>query len=288
MRFAALALLLAAPWVFALDEPPNPSHASRPRPLRFLLTFDDGPYGQERDNPTANVLDTLADNPVQRNIKAIFFVQTRSSDGGATAIGRAMLRREQQEGHLVALHDGSSWGHRSHRNLTDDDLEASLRDGIADLAPVIGHAPRVLRPPYWAYDQRTLAAYARHGLSVLLTDVSANDGKDWGYKASPRRRSHLTAELARVRERIERGDLPVVDGVIPVVAAFHDSNTYTAQHMPEYLEILVELAGAAGLEVSAQPYFNDRAALERAALVRARDTARMAQMVPWWWRWILW
>lgn len=123
---------------------------------------------------------------------------------------------------------------------------------------------------------------------MLLTDVSANDGKDRGFKASPRRRWHLAAELARVRECIKRDELPVVDSAIPVVAAFHDTNTYTAELLPEYLQMLVELAGSAGIEVSAQPYFDDCTALERAALVRARDTAQRDPMVPWWWRWILW
>ena len=177
-RTAALALLLAAPWVLAHDDQPAQSKLNCARAVRFLLTFDDGPYGQKRNNPTENILNTLAENPVQSNIKAIFFVQTRSSDGGATLLGRALLKREQNEGHLVALHDGSSWGHRSHRSLTDEALDASLADGIADLRQFVGEAPRLLRPPYWAYDPHTLAAYARHGLNALLTDISANDGKD--------------------------------------------------------------------------------------------------------------
>ncbi|HKU47661.1 MAG TPA: polysaccharide deacetylase family protein, partial [Burkholderiales bacterium] len=44
-----------------------------PAPVRFLLTFDDGPAPS-----TAQVLQTLAANPVQPGIKAVFFVQTRA------------------------------------------------------------------------------------------------------------------------------------------------------------------------------------------------------------------
>ena len=262
--------------------------AQRPHAVRFLITFDDGPYGQERNNPTASILDTLANNPVQPGIKAIFFLQTRSSDGGATPIGRALMRREHEEGHLLALHDGSTWGHRNHRGLSDSQLELSISQGVTDLKPVAGRPPKLLRPPYWAYDERTLAAYARHGLAALLTDISANDGKDWGFKASPRRRVHLAAEMANVRDRIDSGELAAVGGVIPVVVAFHDTNTYTASHMAEYLDMLVVLARETGLALAPRPFYDVRDDLETAALTRARDPIHRREMVPWWWRWMLW
>lgn len=285
--YAALLCLLAA-CVQLAAPPPGRSVAQRPAPARFLLTFDDGPYGQERDNPTAAILDTLASNGVQPGIKAIFFVQTRSSDGGATALGRALMRREHREGHLLALHDGSAWGHRNHRGLSDARLEQSISQGVADLAQFTDGPTRLLRPPYWAYDERTLAAYRRHGLAALLTDISANDGKDWGFKASPRRRVHLAGEIAKVRDRIDAGELASIDGVIPVVVAFHDTNTYTAGHMAEYLEMLVALAREAGLALDVQPYYAARNEIEAAALLRADDSLQRREMVPWWWRWMLW
>jgi peptidoglycan/xylan/chitin deacetylase (PgdA/CDA1 family) len=255
--------------------------------IRFILTFDDGPYGRVKDNPTVIILDALADNPTQRGIKAIFFVQTRSSDG-ATALGQALIRREHAEGHLVALHDGSPWGHRSHPHLSDAELERSLSDGVADLLPVLGHPVTLLRPPYWAYDARTLGAYARHNLVPLLTDISANDGKDWGFKASPRRFIHMRHEMENLRARIYRAELPEIDGAMPVVVTFHDTNTYTADHMREYLQMLVDEARAAGLPVAPVPFYDNGAVLERTALVRARDLTFRADMVPWWWRWIDW
>ncbi len=287
-RAIACFVLMAGPWAFAQDINSAPAASPRARSVRFLLTFDDGPYGQERDNPTENILDSLAANNVQNRMKAIFFVQTRSSDGGATERGRALMRRENAEGHLLALHDGSTWGHRSHRNLNDVALEKTLSDGIADLLPIAGRRVNLLRPPYWAYDARTLAAYQRHGLNVLLTDISANDGKDWGFKASLRRRSHMASEIANVRTRILHDELPVVDGVIPIVIAFHDTNTYTAEHMHEYFEILVDAAKVAGLQLDAEPFYVRTAELERAALARARDVAGREDMVPWWWRLIHW
>ncbi|MEP7154787.1 MAG: polysaccharide deacetylase family protein [Betaproteobacteria bacterium] len=287
-RSLAWFLLLAAPCALAQDFSSTPSATTRPRPVRFLLTFDDGPYGQERDNPTESILDTLAMNEIQQGMKAIFFLQTRSSDGGATERGRALMRREQAEGHLLALHDGSAWGHRSHRNLSDQSLEKSVADGVADLVPFAGREVNLLRPPYWAYDARTLAVYQRHGLNVLLTDISANDGKDWGFKGSPRRYAHMASEVANVQARLSCGELPVVDGVIPVVVAFHDTNTYTAEHMQEYFRMLLDAAREAGMPVDVVPFFSDRASLERAALARAMDSARRDEMVPWWWRIIHW
>lgn len=293
LRVAALALtLLVSSGCAVFIEPifaPAPAtlNAALP-PVRFMLTFDDGPSGGETNNPTEIILDALADNPTQKGIKAIFFLQTRSSDGGLTARGRALILREQAVGHVLALHDGSPWGHRSHRNLNDRELEQSLRDGVADLNPVRGRAVTLVRPPYWAFDARTLAAYARYDLAVVLTDISANDGKDWGFKASPRRFIHMASEMRKVRARIERGEIGVVDGVIPIIVTFHDTNTYTAAHMQEYVQMIVDKARAAGLTPAAQPFYAEPLGLERAALIRASDLKGRAAMVPWWWRWIQW
>ncbi len=287
LRAAASALWMAASWSLAHDSAPAQAVSALPAPVRFALTFDDGPCGEEQDNPTEIILDTLAENPTQKGIKAIFFVLTRSG-GGATPRGRALLERERRQGHVLALHDGSPWGHPNHRMLGNRSLEESLRDGVADLVRLAGRPVALQRPPYWAYDARTAAAYARHGLAMLLTDISANDGKAWGFRASPRRRVHMASELARVHDRMMRGEIAAVEGVTPVVVTFHDSNDYTATHLPEYLQMLVDEARSAGMALAARPFYDDGAALERAALERARDVAHRTDMVPWWWRWILW
>ncbi len=288
-RALAAALLtvgLSACGTFAADGIQRQDPAATP--VRFILTFDDGPNGRIKENPTESILDSLAVNPTQSGIKAIFFLQTRSSDGGATARGRQLIYREQEEGHLLALHDASTWGHRNHRSLSNAELDRALQNGVTDLAPVMGRPVTLLRPPYWAYDQRTLAAYARYGLTVLLTDISANDGKDWGFKASPRRFIHMVMEMEKVRGQIERGEIPEVDGAIPIVITFHDTNTYTAAHMQEYLQMIVDEARAAGLRPAVRPFYDNVAELERAALARGRDEKHRREMVPWWWRWMLW
>ena len=254
-------------------------------PIRFLLTFDDGPSASSFWNPTLTVLDSLAQNPLQPHIKAVFFVQTRASRAGGSEIGREVMRREQAEGHVIGFHTATPV-HSNHRSLDDQALEQSLANGSADIAAITGAAPVLLRPPFWSYDKRTFAAYQRHGLHMLLTDLSANDGKIWGFNASPRRRSHMLRSMSEVRERIAQGQLPVVDGVIPVVVTFHDLNRYTARHAREYLQILLDSARETGVTVAQKPFYDDTAALQRAALARTVRDSSQPEQLPGLWNWI--
>ncbi len=254
-------------------------------PIRFLLTFDDGPARPRTDNPTLSILNTLAHNPLQPGIKALFFVQTRSSGAGETDFGRNILRREIDEGHLLGFHTATP-RHANHRFLSPEIFEQSLNDGIADIAAIQGSAPKLVRPPFWNYDKRTFDVYQQHGMHILLTDLSANDGKIYGFKASLRRRSNMLHLLTDVRERIAAGELPAVDGSIPVVVTFHDINSYTADHMAEYLQILMDCARAVQLPTATQPFYDDKAALEHAALARSmRDSAQVARL-PGFWNWL--
>ncbi|MDB5776911.1 MAG: polysaccharide deacetylase family protein [Herbaspirillum sp.] len=272
--------------------PMSPQTAERLKsqaPIRFLLTFDDGPARPRTDNSTLSILNTLAHNPLQPGIKALFFVQTRSSGAGETDFGRNILRREVEEGHLLGFHTATPH-HANHRFLSPEAFEQSLNEGIADIASIQGSAPKLVRPPFWNYDKRTFAAYQQHGMHLLLTDLSANDGKIYGIKGSLRRRSNMLHMLTDVREQIAAGELPAVDGSIPVVVAFHDVNGYTADHMAEYLQILMDCAHAVQLPTATKPFYDDKAALERAALARSiRDSAQVVRLPGFWswlWAWI--
>ncbi|WP_456254280.1 polysaccharide deacetylase family protein [Pseudomonas iridis] len=254
-------------------------------PVRFLLTFDDGPSASSFWNPSATVLDSLKDNPVQAGIKAVFFVQTRAPRAGNSEIGRDIMRREFEEGHVLGFHTATHW-HTNHRSLTPQELNESLGNGSADIAALTGAPPKLLRPPFWNYDKRTFAAYQQHGLQVLLTDLSANDGKIWGFNASPRRRANMLQQLSQVRERIALGEFPTVDGVIPVVVTFHDLNRYTARHMREYLQILLDSAAATGVRLAQKPFYDDHAELEKAALARTVRQSSESVQLPGMWNWI--
>ncbi|MES2933407.1 MAG: polysaccharide deacetylase family protein [Pseudomonadota bacterium] len=254
-------------------------------PIRFLLTFDDGPSAASDDNPTAHILDVLANNAVQPGIKAIFFTQTRVENGGGSQIGRQLLRREFDEGHELAFHTATPH-HSNHRSLTPEALEQSLERGVADLSAISGAAPLLVRPPYWNYDAATLAAYRRHGMQMLLTDLSANDGKIWGINFSWHKRSNMLSGLAQLRKRWAAGSLPVVDGATPVVVTFHDINTYTSRHIEQYLKILVEVARELDMPTTAKPFYAERSELQRAALASTVRDGDVKHALPGMWGWL--
>ena len=193
--------------------------------------------------------------------------------------------REYAAGHVLAFHTATGF-HTNHRWLSDAELESTLSQGAADIAAITGASPALVRPPFWNYDKRTFAAYQRHGMHVLLTDLSANDGKIWGFNGSPRRRANLYRQLSVVRERIALGELPTVDGVIPVVVTFHDINRYTARHLQEYLQILMDSARINGIKTAAEPFYTDRATLERAALARTVKDVNEGVHLPGVWNWV--
>ncbi|AUZ45270.1 polysaccharide deacetylase family protein [Pseudomonas orientalis] len=254
-------------------------------PIRFLLTFDDGPSASGYNNPSRSVVADLAHNPILAGIKAVFFVQTEAARSGGSARGRKTLVREYAAGHVLAFHTATAF-HTNHRWLNDAELERTLTQGAADIAAITGTPPLLVRPPFWNYDHRTFAAYRRHGMQVLLTDLSANDGKIWGFNGSPRRRANLYRQLSVVRERIAAGELPTVDGVIPVVVTFHDINRYTARHLQEYLQILMDSARINGLKTAAEPFYTDTATLQRAALARTVKEVNEPVHLPGVWNWL--
>jgi peptidoglycan/xylan/chitin deacetylase (PgdA/CDA1 family) len=261
---------------------------SGPVPIRLLLTFDDGPSAREVDNPTVQILDGLARNAIQPGIKALFFVQTGAVNGGATPRGQALMRRTLAEGHLLGFHTATP-GHTSHTRLKDELLEGSLNEGLAAHVELAGRAPVLVRPPHWSYDARTFAAYQRHGLSLVMTDLSANDGKIPWPNASLRRRSHFEHQMRELRRRV--GELPLVDGVRPVVVTFHDANPFTGSHIDEYLQILVDGANKAGLTLADPPFYGSAESLEAAARARALTDPSVQIRVPGFWAsllaWIL-
>ncbi|MBN4174303.1 hypothetical protein GSU75_01508 [Pseudomonas savastanoi pv. phaseolicola] len=113
-------------------------------PVRFLLSFDDGPSASTFYNPSITVLDSLADNPLQPNIKAVFFVQTGATGAGNSDQGRAIMHRQHAEGHLLGFHTATPH-HTNHRSLTDEELEQSLTRA-APSSPRLRRADHVVAP----------------------------------------------------------------------------------------------------------------------------------------------
>ena len=126
-------------------------------PIRFLLTFDDGPSASGYNNPSRSVIADLANNPVLPGIKAVFFLQTEASRSGGSARGRKTMEREFAGGHVLAFHTATAF-HTNHRWLNDAELERTLSQGATDIASITGMPPTLVRPPFWNYDRRTFAA----------------------------------------------------------------------------------------------------------------------------------
>ncbi len=256
-----------------------------PAPIRFLLTFDDGPSAARITNPSAIILDTLANNTVQPGIKAVFFVQTRADNGGATEIGHALMAREFADGHVLALHTATP-GHSNQVDMSPAALDQMLDNGMADIAAITGARPTLVRPPFWHFNARTLGAYQAHGLHMVLTDLSANDGKIYGIKFSWHKRSNMLKMLRATRERWRAGTMPVVDGATPVVVTFHDINTYTAGQMQTYLDILIDVARELEMPTAPLPFYAGRAELEKAAQAAAITDAASHPPLPGFWNWL--
>jgi hypothetical protein len=122
---------------------------------------------------------------------------------------------------------------------------------------------------------------------MLLTDLSANDGVIWGVNWSWRKRSNLLTNLARVRADWAAGELPAVDGSSPVAVTFHDLiNRYTAITIEEYLLILLDVARELDMPTAARPFYDQREALEKAALAKTVADAQLKPSLPGWWDWI--
>ena len=109
-------------------------------PIRFLLLFDDGPSASSFWNPTETVLDSLAINALQPGIKAVFFVQTRAPRAGNSDIGRAVMHRERDAGHILAFHTATP-SHTNHRSLDDQALEQALAGRWG--GPLLDQAPEL-------------------------------------------------------------------------------------------------------------------------------------------------
>jgi peptidoglycan/xylan/chitin deacetylase (PgdA/CDA1 family) len=276
---ALLAMLLVCNLGRADDA--VPAQIITPAPIRFLLTFDDGPSGAQHGNPSARILDALAANAVQNGIKAVFFTQVGNMD----AVQRQLLQRQQDDGHLLAFHTATP-GHANHRYLEPQELDASLARGGAVLRAISGATPLLVRPPFWSYDDRTLAAYRAHGMQMLLTDLSANDGKIHGINWSWRKRQNMLTQLTALRVRWLAGALPAVDGSTPVVVTFHDINTYTARHIDEYLAILQDVALELQMPTASRPFYDERDAIARAALARTVHEGDPRPALPGLWNWI--
>lgn len=248
-------------------------------PIRFLLTFDDGPSNIIDNNPTVKIVDTLANNTVQPNIKAVFFVQTRWPGAGGSALGHQLMQRVATDGHVLAIHSGTHRGHIDHRKMSDAELLESLRDGHADIGRY-SEASGLVRPPFWAFNSSTLATYDHAAVRMLLTDLRARDGVFHWYQVNPETGGRLHRDMAHFQQRLLSGAIQATDNVVPVVVTFHDTNTFTAEKLATYLTTLIDVGRQAGMRIADPPFYADRTALLKAARARAKNLASPEEIAP--------
>jgi peptidoglycan/xylan/chitin deacetylase (PgdA/CDA1 family) len=153
------------------------------------LTFDDGP--SEWTDPLLDLLD-------QHAALATFFVL------GVSIAGRERtLRRIEAAGHELGNHTQS---HLDLAEVADEVLTEEIRAGARAIAAVVGHEPRLVRPPYGAAPRRVARLAGRLSFGpVVMWSV---DPMDWN-QSSPE------PIVGHVLERLQPGAIVDLHDGIP-------------------------------------------------------------------------
>lgn len=126
-------------------------------PKMIALTFDDGPH----EIYTEELLEGLK----ERDARVTFFLMGKNIEGN-----EALVKRMQQEGHLIGNHS------YSHTRLTDGKVEAVCEDIERTgelIANIVGSRPQYLRPPYGDWNENL---ECRLDLVTVFWTV---DSQDW-------------------------------------------------------------------------------------------------------------
>lgn len=145
---------------------------------KVALTFDDGPHKIY----TAQLLDGLA----QRQVKATFFVIGKNIEGN-----EALLRRMQEEGHLIGNHT------YDHVKICDLDGESACEqmEKTSELVRAItGEDTEFVRPPFGAWNKAMECSFT---MIPVLWDV---DPLDWTTGNS-------AAVVQKVLDMVEENDI---------------------------------------------------------------------------------
>ena len=212
--------------------------------IEVVLTFDDGPHARQPTygkNYTQEVVRTLKDNLLQKNIKAGFFVQTHAPGRGATPIGQAVIVLLARQRHVIGIHTGSTADHASHFARVAAAAYDANRNGVVDAADganglesdmirakarirrLAGSDCLYVRPTYGQRNVATRAVYRRQGLKMILWDIDSKDNT-----GSP--------SVDDVNRNIQEGMRTcLAAGKNQIVILFHDINSRTALNLEEYL-----------------------------------------------------
>ncbi len=223
--------------------PPAEAEASKDV-LEVVLSFDDGPHVEPLGigrNHTEEVLATLKDNLLQKDIKAVFFVQTHAPGRGGTQIGRDVIAEVARRGHVVGIHTGSARDHASHcmravarpydanenavLEATDgaNGLESDMVSAKSRIQKLTGNVPLYVRPTYGERNRTVRAVYRRQGLKMILWDIDGGDNAG-------------AATVDEVNQNIAEGVRRcVASRKQGLIVLFHDINLLTAANLEEYI-----------------------------------------------------
>lgn len=133
------------------------------------FTFDDGP----NPDTTPRVLRALK----KYDIPATFFIVTKNLDGARANRVRAILQREIAAGYTIGSHTQhhAKLDVATSSKLLHDEIDAS----IFKLAPEIGRAIGLFRPPYGRLSAKGQRRLAKLGLTEVRWSI---DPRDWEAK----------------------------------------------------------------------------------------------------------
>lgn len=166
------------------------------------LTFDDGP-----SRNTGALLDLLH----SYGIKATFFLL-----GQNVRVNPGMVRRMAEEGHEIGNH---SWSHANLRHSSSDKIHDELVN-TDTLLRSLGVTPLYMRPPYGAFDERTVNLANELGIDIMLWSLDSNDWRG------------LPSDYAKLRST--RGTV-YDDGALRGVFLFHDTHKSTVEDLPRII-----------------------------------------------------
>lgn len=176
--------------------------AERPGEKVIALTFDDGPH----DVCTPRLLDGLR----ERGVHATFFLMGENIEGN-----EALVRRMQEEGHLIGNH---SYRHIQLTKAGEDKVCDAIEQTEEIISGITGTRPQYLRPPYGDWNDEL---ECRMNLTTVFWTV---DSLDWQLQNTPK-------IVNRVLKRTGNSDIILMHDIFPtsVDAALQIVDTLQAQ-----------------------------------------------------------
>lgn len=189
---------------------------------QVAITFDDGPDGHF----TPQILDILG----KYDVKATFFIL-----GSAADENRDVLKRIDEEGHVVASH---GWGHKNFTKISKSNALDELKKTNDLIKEVTGKSNALFRLPYGAFNNTVLKTVADQGFHNIYWSI---DPRDWS--GDPPEKI-----LNNIKQNIEPGaiillhssgskkSIPNTVKTLPNIIEFLQEQGYDIVTIPELLE----------------------------------------------------